>query len=173
MRINGQKAHVLLDGGSTLDMISANFATLHKLDMFQLKKPVKLQMATTGSRSVINYGVNAELLIGRFKQNRYFDVVNLDRYHVILGTPFLKEHGVMLNYANHGSFRLGNTWFPVKDGEFSKPFSKEGEGEPSSSRKINMKSEHMTSNIQESSANRSNDLFASGKPTSKLKSKSH
>ena len=35
MRINGHKAHVLLNGGSTLDMISANFATVHKLDMFQ------------------------------------------------------------------------------------------------------------------------------------------
>jgi hypothetical protein len=49
MRINGQKAHVLLDGGSTINMISVNFASVHKLDLFQLKKPVKLQMATSGS----------------------------------------------------------------------------------------------------------------------------
>ena len=39
MRINGHKAHVLLDRGSMLDMISANFAAVHKLNMFQLKKP--------------------------------------------------------------------------------------------------------------------------------------
>jgi hypothetical protein len=173
MRINGQKAHVLLDGGSTLDMISANFATLHKLDMFQLKKPIKLQMATTGSRSVINFGVNAEIQIGRFKQNRYFDVINLDRYHVILGTPFLKEHGVMLNYANNGSFRLGNVWFPVKDGEFSKPFSKDEESEPSSSRKIDIKSELPTNKTNESSTNKREDSKFHSKPTSKLKSKAH
>ena len=108
MHINGQKAHVLLDGGSTLDMVSANFASVHKLNMFQLKKPVKLQMATSGSRSVINYGAQAKLQVGRFKQSRYFDMVNLDRYHVILGTPFLKEHGVMLNYTGHGSFKLND-----------------------------------------------------------------
>ena len=89
MRINSHKAHVLLDRGSTLDMVSANFATVHKLDMFQLKKPIKLQMATSGSGSVINYGAKAELQVGELKEQRYFDVVNLDRYHVILGTPFL------------------------------------------------------------------------------------
>jgi hypothetical protein len=31
MRINGHKAHVLLDGGSTINMISVNFASIHKL----------------------------------------------------------------------------------------------------------------------------------------------
>ena len=113
MHINGQKAHILLDGGSMLDMISVNFATVNKLDMFQLKKPVKLQMATSGSRSVINYGVRAELKVGNLKQNRYFDIVNLDRYQVILGMPFLKEHNVLLNYAGSGSFKLGDKWFPV------------------------------------------------------------
>ncbi|KAF8693079.1 hypothetical protein AX14_002337 [Amanita brunnescens Koide BX004] len=127
MRINGHKAHVLLDGGSTLDMISANFAAVHKLEMFQLKKPLKLQMATSGSCSVINYGAKAELHVGALKEQRYFDVVNLDRYHVILGTPFLKHHGVLLNYDGHGSFRLKGSWFQVKDEEFSNPLSKKGE----------------------------------------------
>lgn len=61
MHINRHKAHVLLDGGSMLDMISANFTTIHKLEMFQLSKPLKLQMAMSGSRSMINYGARAEL----------------------------------------------------------------------------------------------------------------
>ncbi|KAF8697705.1 hypothetical protein AX14_001294 [Amanita brunnescens Koide BX004] len=127
MRINGHRAHVLLDGGSTLDMISANFATVQKLDMFQLKKPIKLQMATSGSRSVINYRAKAELHVGELKEQRYFDVVNLDRYNVILGTPFLKQHEVTLNYAGHGSFKLKGRWFLVQDSEFGNPLSKEGE----------------------------------------------
>ncbi|KAF8630305.1 hypothetical protein AX14_011017, partial [Amanita brunnescens Koide BX004] len=127
MRINGHKAHVLLDGGSTLDMVSVNFATVHKLDMFQLKKPIKLQMATSGSRSVINYGAKAELQVGELKEQRYFDVVNLDRYHIILGTPFLRQNEIMLNYAGYGSFKLRDRWFPVRDSEFGKALSKEGE----------------------------------------------
>jgi hypothetical protein len=127
MQINGHKAHVLLDGGSTLDMISANFTVVYKLDMFQLKKPIKLQMATSGSRSVINYRAKAELHIGEFKQQRYFDIVNLDRYNAILGTPFLHEFDIMLNYAGHGSFKLKDRWFPVRSSEFGSPLSKEGE----------------------------------------------
>lgn len=102
MHINGHKAHVLLDGGSMLNMILANFAAIHKLEMFQLKKPLKLQMATSGLRSVINYGAKAELHVGVLKEQRYFDMVNLNRYHVILGTPFLKHHRVLLNYDGHG-----------------------------------------------------------------------
>jgi hypothetical protein len=127
MRINGHKAHVLLDGGSTLDMISTNFAVVHKLDMFQLKKPIKLQMATSGSCSVINYGARAELHIGELKEQHYFDVVNLDRYHAILGMPFLYEFDIMLNYAGYRSFKLKDRWFPVRDGKFGSPLSREGE----------------------------------------------
>ena len=50
-------------------------------------------------------------------------MVNLDRYQVILGTPFLREHGVLLNYTGSGSFKLGNRWFPVKEGDFGNPLS--------------------------------------------------
>jgi hypothetical protein len=126
MQINGHKAPVLLDSGSTIDMISANFASIHKLDLFQLKKPVKLQMATSGSRSVINFGAKAEIECGDFSQTCYFDVVNLDRYQVVLGTPFLKQLNVILNYAGSGSFKLGDRWFPVREGEFVRPLSKVG-----------------------------------------------
>ena len=54
-------------------------------------------------------------------------MVNLDRYNVILGTPFLKEHKIILNYAGHGSFKLKDRWFPVREGDFSSPLSKNGE----------------------------------------------
>jgi hypothetical protein len=126
MRINGHKAHVLLDGGSTIDMISTNFASIHKLDLFQLKKPVKLQMATSGSRSIINFRAKAEIECGDFSQTRYFDVVNLDRYQVVLGTLFLKQLNVILNYVGSGSFKLGDRWFPIREGEFARPLSKAG-----------------------------------------------
>lgn len=121
MRINGHKAHVLLDGGSTLDMISVNFAVVHKLEMFQLAKPLKLQMAMSGSRSMINYRARAELHIREYKEQRYFDVVNLDRYHAILGMPFLKQNEVVLNYTGLGSFKLRGRWFPVLDKEATMP----------------------------------------------------
>ena len=123
MRLDSNKAHVLLDGGSTLDLVSASFARVHKLQVFELKNPIRLQMATFGSRSSITHGARAELQVGDHRETRYFDVVNLDRYQVILGTPFLREHGVLLNYAGTGSFKLGNRWFPVKEGDFGNPLS--------------------------------------------------
>jgi hypothetical protein len=107
-------------------MISTNFSSIHKLDLFQLKKPVKLQMAASGSCSIINFGVKAETECRDFSQTCYFDVVNLDRYQVVLGTPFLKQLNVILNYAGSGSFKLGDCWFPVREGEFARLLSKAG-----------------------------------------------
>jgi Retroviral aspartyl protease/Zinc knuckle len=134
IRVGGIKAHVLLDCGSTLDMISANFAAIAKLEMFQLKKPIKLQMATSGSRSIINYGARAEIRIGNTRQERYFDVVNLDRYDAIFGTPFLKDNSVLLNFAGNGSFRLHGEWFPVGSEELKNKTPKVGEEAGSSSK---------------------------------------
>ena len=126
MRVNRHKAHILLDGGSTIDMISVNFASIHKLDLFQLKKPVRLQMATSGSHSIINFGVKATLECGDYSQAHYFDVVNLDRYQVVLGTLVLRQHGIILNYARSGSFKFGDRWFLVREGEFMRPLSNGG-----------------------------------------------
>lgn len=44
-------------------------------------------------------------------------MVNLDRYHAILGMLFLKQNKVVLNYAGFGSFKLKGRWFPVMDEE--------------------------------------------------------
>ena len=87
---------------------------------------MKLQMATSGSRFVINFGAKAEIECGDYSQTHYFDVVNLDRYQVVLGTPFLKQHGVILNYVGSRSFKLGDRWFPIREGEFAKPLSHGG-----------------------------------------------
>jgi hypothetical protein len=127
IRIGEIKAHALLDCGSTLDMISANFAATSKLDMFQLKKPVRLQMATSGSRTTIQFGARAEIRLGELKQRRYFDVVNLDRYNAILGLPFLKENKVLMNFSRNGSFRVAGRWFQVGSKELKHSSFKEGE----------------------------------------------
>ena len=77
VRISEIKAHILLDCGSMLDMVSVNYAATSKLDMFQLKKPVRLQMATSGSHTMIQFSARAEIRFGEICQKQYFDVVNL------------------------------------------------------------------------------------------------
>src|SRR6266704_4103270 len=134
VRIGEIKAHVLLDCGSTLDMVSANYAAMSKLDMFQLKKPVRLQMATSGLCTRIQFSTHTEIRFGEICQKRYFDIINLDRYNAILGIPFLKDNKVLMNFSGMGSFRLAGQWFQVGSKELRHSSFKEGEGMEASSK---------------------------------------
>ena len=115
-------------------MISANYTATSKLDMFQLKKAVRLQMATSGSRTTIQFGAHAEIKFVEFRQKRYFDVINLDRYDAILGILFLKDNEVLMNFAGTGSFRLAGRWFQVGSKELRHSSYREGEGAEASSK---------------------------------------
>ena len=57
-----------------------------------------LQLGTVGSCSKINFGVFANFEISKTKDNHYFDIVNIDRYDVILGTVFMRKHGITLDF---------------------------------------------------------------------------
>ena len=56
-------------------------------------------MAVTGSKSVINYGTNTTIKINGEGLKEYFDVVNIDYYDAILGTPFLKKFKFAIDFA--------------------------------------------------------------------------
>ena len=56
-------------------------------------------MAVTGSKSVINYGTNTTIQINSEELKEYFDVVNIDYYDAILGTPFLKKFKVAIDFV--------------------------------------------------------------------------
>ena len=57
--IGGIKVHCLIDSGCEGIMIFPNFITVAKIEPFPLDKPIGIQLAVTGSKSVINYGANA------------------------------------------------------------------------------------------------------------------
>ena len=59
--IGGIKAHCLIDSGCEGIMISPNFIRAAKIEPFPLDKPIEIQLAVTGSKSVINYGANATI----------------------------------------------------------------------------------------------------------------
>jgi len=100
--VNGLSAWVLLDGGSNMNMVSPEFATVAKIPAIELQEQTTLQLAVTGSRSKINYGAWAEVNFGPITPKVYFDIVNVDGYDVILGTPFMREHGVSLIFQEEG-----------------------------------------------------------------------
>lgn len=98
VHIEGQPARALIDTGSLADFMSLNFAEQLRIPKIQLKKPITIQLAVQGSRSKVNFGVNAWIQYQGTDYKRYFDVINLQHYDVILGTPFLFQHRMMIGF---------------------------------------------------------------------------
>ena len=99
VKVNGLDAYALLDSGCTTVSITHNFAQVAKLRVTQLENPVTLQLGTVGSRLMINFGAISRLELGTIKDdNAYMDVVNIDRYNMIIGIPFMCKHGFVLDF---------------------------------------------------------------------------
>ncbi|KAI0047078.1 hypothetical protein FA95DRAFT_1463129, partial [Auriscalpium vulgare] len=109
--INSHRALALFDSGSTADLVSPDFARVANLPLFVLEKPVPLQLGCVGSRSSINFGTEPTIQFGGVDRSWYFDIANIDRYDVIIGTPFLSIVGIILNFRRreiaspHGTVR--------------------------------------------------------------------
>jgi hypothetical protein len=118
LKVNGLEAYALLDTGSTTLSVTHDFARVAKLRVLQLENPVPLQLGTIGSRSMINYGTRARLELGPVIENDvYLDVVNLDRYDVILGTPFMRKHGLVLDFSRNALSAQGATITMITTGQ--------------------------------------------------------
>ena len=57
---------------------------------------------------MINYGTHVTIKIGRKVVKEYFDIMNIEHYDVILGTPFLRKMGIVLDFRSPGMARVGN-----------------------------------------------------------------
>ncbi|OBZ73708.1 hypothetical protein A0H81_06573 [Grifola frondosa] len=70
-------------------------------DRVNLQEQVGLQLGTKGSRTRINYGARPRIVVGPVNTVHYLDVVDIDRYNLILGTVFCNTYGVSLNFETH------------------------------------------------------------------------
>ena len=100
IKINGVNAYTLFDSGSTTDAVSPDFTRIANIAIYELEKPLTLQLGCAGSRSKINFGTESMIEFNSIAKNTYLDVANLDKYDSILGTPFLRKHGIMLDFEN-------------------------------------------------------------------------
>ena len=82
-------------------MLSPNFIRVAKIGTFLLDKPIGIQLAVTGSKSVINYGMNVTIKYEGREWKEYFDIINIDYYDAISGTPFLRNHEVIIDFVNN------------------------------------------------------------------------
>ena len=67
---------------------------------FTLETPIVLKLACRGSRSTINYGMNAKIKFSHTWHDKYFDITNIEYYGAILGTPFLRKHNIEMNKSS-------------------------------------------------------------------------
>ncbi|KAK1230632.1 hypothetical protein PQX77_006276 [Marasmius sp. AFHP31] len=117
VEINGLKAFVLFDSGSTSDAISPDFAKHAKLRVFQLENPVTLQLGTKGSRAKINHGCYSTYQLNGKESKSYFDIANVDRYDAVVGTVFMRKHSISLHFKDD-SIRVNGSPIPsLSEGE--------------------------------------------------------
>ena len=100
--INGMKANCLLDSRSKGVLLSPEFTWGMGIKTFALEKPIALQLACIGSRSLINYGTHTTIKLGQKVVKEYFDITNVEHYDMILETPFLRKMGLVLDFRNPG-----------------------------------------------------------------------
>ena len=62
---------------------------------------------------MINYGTCATIKIGRKVVEEYFDITNVEHYDTILGTPFLRKMGIVLDFRSPGMAWIGNKVIPT------------------------------------------------------------
>ena len=111
--MNGTKAYTLFDSGSTTDAISPDFTRVARLPILELENPVTLQLGCSGSRSKINYGSEANVKFALITSDTYLDVANLDKYDSILGTPFMRKHGIILDFETQEIVIRGKLRIPA------------------------------------------------------------
>jgi len=85
-----------IDTGLLADFMSLNLAEQLQVKRAWLEKPLPIQLAMQGSRSKVNFGVNVHFQYQGTDYQRYFNVINLGNYDIILGTPFLYQHQALV-----------------------------------------------------------------------------
>ncbi|KZV78652.1 hypothetical protein EXIGLDRAFT_633571, partial [Exidia glandulosa HHB12029] len=96
VRINGNVCVAFIDSGSMLDMMSTTFADQLKIPLKQKVVPMNLQMAVSGSQSKVNVECTTDFAYQDIRERRTWDVANIDHYDIVLGTPFIWQHSVLI-----------------------------------------------------------------------------
>ncbi|KAJ7036061.1 hypothetical protein C8F04DRAFT_954364 [Mycena alexandri] len=99
IKIGDTEAYALFDSGSNTDSMVPEYANAINGPRIKLDEQITLQLGCVGSRSKISYGTRVLVDFGGLRGHVYFDQVNLDRYNVIVGTPLMNRHGIVLDFG--------------------------------------------------------------------------
>ncbi|KAJ7125366.1 hypothetical protein C8R44DRAFT_618762, partial [Mycena epipterygia] len=98
VKINGKEAFTLFNSGCTTEACSPDFARVAGIEVFPIESEIVLQLGTAGSRSKINHGMMARVDYDDIHSDEYMDIVNLDRFDMIIGTKFIRKHKISLDF---------------------------------------------------------------------------
>ena len=76
--------------------MSSNLADQLNVSREELESPMVLQLAVQGSRSKVNTRAKVKIEYQSISEDRYFDIININSYDLILGTPFLHQHQICI-----------------------------------------------------------------------------
>ena len=96
--VDGHPARALLDTGSLGDFMSSTLADQLGVKKEVLDAPLALQLAVQGSRSKVNSVTTVKLQYQDINESRTFDIINLNSYDLILGTPWMHQHQVCVGF---------------------------------------------------------------------------
>jgi hypothetical protein len=97
IKIGDVYCHTLIDTGCEGDMLTPDTVVVEGSEPFQLDSPIPLQLATVGGKSSINSGIFLPVEHRKVLNETYFDIVNLDYYDAVLGIPYCREHGIIID----------------------------------------------------------------------------
>ena len=89
-------------------LLSPEFTQATGTKTFAPAQPIALQLVCIGSWSMINYRTHVTVKIGHKVVEEYFNITNIEHYNAILGTPFLRKMGIILDFRSPGIIWMGN-----------------------------------------------------------------
>ena len=96
--VNNQPARALLNSGSLGDFMSSTLADQLAVKRSTLDAPLSLQLAIQGLRSKVNAVGTVQFQYQGINETCTFDIINLNSYDLILGTPWMHQHQVCLGF---------------------------------------------------------------------------
>ena len=101
-KINGRRATMLIDSGSTHDFISQDFVRRHNLATVSSENTLNVTLAdgTCGSRPMETVGP-VKIVVRDFSEEQCFTVFPLSHYDAILGKPWLTRNNPAINYKTN------------------------------------------------------------------------
>ena len=98
VKVNGHPCRALIDSGSLGDFVSTTLADQLKLKLVELEDPLGIQLAVQGSRSSVKWRTTVNLEYQTINAPRALDVININSYDLILGTPWMYQHKVSIGF---------------------------------------------------------------------------